>query len=187
VKINSTHSAEDRGDDAYFSPPEATQALIRLEKVYMPQKIWEPACGAGGIALPLRDAGFTVMVSDIKNYGLPGTHIIDYLAWSGKAHAIVTNPPYKLAIKFIEKAVTEAPYVAMLLRLNFLESMSRKPFFEANSPARILISSRRLPMMHRLGWEGPKAPSNCCYAWFIWEEGDHSAKISWFDYVGVTV
>jgi hypothetical protein len=31
------------------------------------------------------------------------------------------------------------------------------------------VSSRRLPMMHRFGWDGPRATSNTCYAWFIWD------------------
>jgi len=34
----------------------------------------------------------------------------------------VTNPPYKLAVRFARKALNEVPYLALLLRTNFLES-----------------------------------------------------------------
>jgi len=45
------------------------------------------------------------------------------------------------------------------------------------------ISSRRLPMMHRHGWQGPRAPSNTCHAWFVWEErSTQKSVIHWFDW-----
>ena len=36
-------------------------------------------------------------------------------------------------------------------------------------PARVHVLSRRLPMMHRDGWDGPKASSQMNTAWFVWE------------------
>jgi len=83
----------------------------------------------------------------------------------------VTNPPYRLAQAFASKASLDAPYVALLLRLNFLESTRRLPFFRTSPPRRVWVSSRRLPMMHRLGWTGRRSVSNHCFAWFIWERG----------------
>jgi len=56
-----------------------------------------------------------------------------------------------------------------MLRTNFVESVSRLPFFRCSPPTRMWVSSRRLPMMHRFGWDGPRATSNTCYAWFIWD------------------
>ena len=40
-----------------------------------------------------------------------------------------------------------------MLRTNFVESVSRLPFFRCSPPTRMWVSSRRLPMMHRFGWE----------------------------------
>ena len=97
--------------------------------------------------------------------------------------AVITNPPYKLAVEFAEKALEEVPYLALLLRTNFLESTSRLSFFRKHQPARIWISSRRLPMMHRHGWQGPRAPSNTCFAWFIWDRiSEQKRVIDWFDW-----
>jgi hypothetical protein len=89
--------------------------------------------------------------------------------------------------KFGQKAIREVPYTALLLRTNFVESISRLPFFHRSLPTRVWTSFRRLPMMHRHGWDGPRAPSNTCHAWFIWDcrctpapSGD--SCLDWFDW-----
>jgi hypothetical protein len=189
VRIQSSHQHSDRGLDAYFSPPEAVARLLHIEGKYLPQCIWEPAAGDGAIVRPLQDAGFTVFASDIVDYGLKDCTIIDYLRAKpmNGAQGIVTNPPYKLAMNFAIKALKEMPYLALLLRTNFLESTARLPFFRSHQPARIWISSRRLPMMHRHGWQGRRAPSNTCFAWFVWDERSTQKRvIDWFDWKAIT-
>jgi len=186
VRLQSSHHHLDRGVDAYFSPPEAALSLLHIEGKHLPKCIWEPAAGDGAIARPLRAAGFTVIATDLIDYGMDGCQSgLDYLTAPPltKAHGIVTNPPYKLAMKFAEKALSETFYLALLLRTNFLESTERLPFFRQHPPARIWISSRRLPMMHRHGWQGPRAPSNTCFAWFVWDERCNQKRIiDWFDW-----
>jgi hypothetical protein len=124
-----------------------------------------------------------------KQLGLPcslsGCAIVDYL--KAKPHptvqGVVTNPPFKLAVQFAEKALREVPYLALLLRTNFLGSKTRLPFFRRHPPARIWISSRRLPMMHRYGWQGPRAPSNTCFGWFVWDARSSQKRlVDWFDW-----
>jgi hypothetical protein len=136
--------------------------------------------------MPFQAAGYRVFASDIADYGLANCHIgADYLTTKAPpgVEAVVTNPPYKLAVQFAEKALREVPYLALLLRTNFLESTTRLPFFRRHQPARIWISSRRLPMMHRHGWQGPRAPSNTCFAWFIWDRNAEQKRvIDWFDW-----
>jgi hypothetical protein len=186
VRIQSSHHHSDRGLDAYFSPPEAAQSLLRIESDYLPKCIWEPAAGDGAIVRPFQDAGFTVIASDIADYGLNGCMVgVDYLTATPipEVQGVVTNPPYKLAVPFAEKALRETPYLALLLRTNFLESTARLSFFRKHQPARIWISSRRLPMMHRHGWQGPRAPSNTCFAWFIWDaRSEQKRVVDWFDW-----
>jgi hypothetical protein len=186
VRIQSSHHHVDRGLDAYFSPPEAAASLLYIEAQHIPATIWEPAAGDGAIVLPLQKAGFRVIASDIVDYGLDGCKSgIDYLTAKPirEVQGIITNPPYKLAVQFAEKALTETGYVAFLLRTNFLESTARLSFFRRHQPARIWISSRRLPMMHRHGWQGPRAPSNTCFAWFIWDErSEQKCVVDWFDW-----
>jgi hypothetical protein len=185
-RINSRCPNAARGDDAYFTPPCAVHSLMALET--LPTSIVDPCCGNGAILEVLEAAGHIVHGSDIVDHGWrPGCTVIrDYLAGPIEmgAVAIVSNPPYKLAVEFIKKAVADGcTYHAWLLRTNFLESVSRKVFFEPHPPSRIWISSARLPRMHRLGWVGKRSGSNVSYAWYIWDAtAPRGPMVGWFDW-----
>jgi hypothetical protein len=97
----------------------------------------------------------------------------------------LTNPPYMLANEFVAHALELCPNVIMLLRLAFLESERRSPILDGAGLKRILAFRKRLPMMHRDGWEGRKANSGMAFAWLVWQRGysgDPSLqRISWED------
>ncbi len=98
----------------------------------------------------------------------------------------MTNPPYKDARAFVEKAVTLCPRVMMLLRFSFYESISRGSILDTGTLARVHCFRKRLPMMHRHGWEGPKASSNMAFAWFVWDVSHRGptllSRLSWEDF-----
>jgi hypothetical protein len=179
---------EHRGD-CYDTPPVAVSALLKVES--LPKRIWEPACGTGNIVKALRDAGHHVIATDLNDRGCPNSlSRVDFL-FCGRPYwphcgcgtqsgphacecgydAIVTNPPFALAEKFVARAIQDAPYVAMLLRLAFYESDRRSHILDSAGLARIHVFANRLPMMHRAGWEGRKANSGMAFAWFVWERG----------------
>jgi hypothetical protein len=168
----------ERGHDLYETPECATRALLRAED--LPHRIWEPACGRGAIVNILRAHGHEVVASDLVDYGVPvtcpGYRNVDFLT-EGRApegtQAILTNPPFKLANEFVEHALELCPLVIMLLRLAFLESERRTRILESGTLARVHIFRRRLPMMHRHNWDGPKASSGMAFAWYVWSR-DHS-------------
>jgi hypothetical protein len=112
-----------------------------------------------------------VIASDLIDYG--GLRFVrDFLGEIGMpagVEAIVTNPPFKLAEQFVEHALQLCPLVVMLLRLAILESERRCGILEGRGLARVQVFRRRLPMMHRAGWEGRKANSGMAFAWFIWD------------------
>jgi len=185
---NSGRAALDvRGDDLYETPPQAVHALIEAEK--LPRTIWEPACGPGAIVKVLRDAGHWVYATDLVDYGLDDSESrIDFLlerqAPGFYIGAIVTNPPFKLAEAFVENALRMGiPKVVMLLRLAFLESERRRAILDGGLLARVHVFRNRLPMMHRDGWDGPRASSALSFAWFVWEHGHKGPtemrRISW--------
>ena len=175
----------ERGYDLYETPAEAIDALVSIEK--LPYRLWEPACGRGAIVRVLREAGHEVIATDFVDYGCPdSTGDVDFLlerhAPAG-VEAIVTNPPYKVAGKFVEHALRLVPRVVMLLRLAFLESERRAPILDCGRLARVHVFRRRLPMMHRDGWDGPRASSSIVFAWFVWD-ANHSGpcelrRIDW--------
>jgi hypothetical protein len=52
-------------------------------------------------------------------------------------HWIITNPPYKYAKEFVEKAlelIDDSRKVAMFLKLTFLEGKARKKLFASAPP-----------------------------------------------------
>jgi hypothetical protein len=162
----------ERGDDLYDTPRVAVEALIRHQP--LPHHIWEPACGTGNIVRVLRRHGHLVDASDLNRRGCPNSYVIDFLRCrSYRAEAIVTNPPFRHAAAFVELGLARAPLVVMLLRLAFLESERRAPVLDNGTLARVMVFAKRLPMMHRAGWEGRKANSAMAFAWFVWKR-DHS-------------
>lgn len=175
----------ERGDDCYETPDVAVEALMRAEP--LPQNIWEPCCGSGRIVNVLRNAGHSVYASDLIDYGDPTHHygrdfLLEQSAPAG-VEAIVTNPPFKLAHQFVEHSLDLCPLVIMLLRLAFLESERRTEILEHRGLERVYVFRKRLPMMHRKGWEGRKANSAMAFAWFVWVRGSRCPtevhRISW--------
>ncbi len=167
------HLLSSRGDDVYFTPPCATEALLR--HIDLPRGLlWEPACGDGtGILDVLRAGGHNAIGTDLVDYGRPDCFWHRDFLMESKAPdgcvAIITNPPFKLAEEFVEHALDLCPRVIMLLRLAFYESERRCTILEFRGLDKILCFRKRLPMMHRKGWEGRKANSGMAFAWFIWD------------------
>lgn len=181
-----TASKDQRGDDLYGTPVEAMQTLLALESFVA--SVWEPSVGRGAILRPLEAAGYDVRISDAVERGITTAHgecqeVGDFLKMRADADFaagtrcgpdIVTNPPYGIANAYIAHALRECRpgKMAMLLNLNFLagfDDPDRCFVMDENPPSRIYVFTRRLPMMHRDGWEGNKASSQMNTAWFVWE------------------
>jgi hypothetical protein len=173
-----SHPLADRGNDLYETPPSATEALRRVEQ--LPHWIWEPAAGRGAIVNILRDRGHAVIASDIIDYGFPLHFVADFLT-TAKAPAgtelILTNPPFKIIGPFIAHALNLCPRVVMLARLALLEAERRTEILERSGLARVHVFRRRLPMMHRDGWTGKRAPSAIPFAWFVWDRGHRGPTV----------
>ena len=166
------HPFSARGDDCYETPACAVKALLRAET--LPHSLWEPAAGRGAIAIVLRDAGHAVTASDVINFANLD-FVADFLALTkapAGVEAVVTNPPFKIATKFVAHALELVPTVVMLCRLAFLESAKRAPILDTGKLSHVHVFKKRLPMMHRDGWAGPRASSAIAFAWFTWRR-DH--------------
>lgn len=168
-----------RSDDFHETPPVATEALLSVETFDGP--IWEPACGAGAISRVLVAHGHSVISTDLveRGYGSPRIDFLMELA--PRAPNIISNPPFKLAAQFARRACDlTTGKVAMLLRLGWLEGRARREMFAETPFARLWVFSRRLPMMHRHGYDGPESTSTIAFAWFVWDHA-HSGPptIGW--------
>lgn len=170
------YRADRERDDFYPTPPEGTEALLRVEKFDGP--IWEPACGEGHMAEVLKAHGYEVVSTDLVDRGY-GTPRVDFLMETQPlAPNIVTNPPFKLGEAFARKALElTTGKVALLCRLMWLEGRERRMLFEASPLARVWVFSGRLGMTKgAIATQGGMVP----YAWFVFEHG-HSGPptIGW--------
>ena len=113
-------------NDFYATPEESTESLMRVTTFR--GNIYEPCCGQGNISKVLIKNGYNVFSSDLVDRGY-GTPRIDFLMETQKHDNIITNPPFKNALEFAEKAVELARYkVALLLKLSFFGRCSKEKF-----------------------------------------------------------
>lgn len=119
----------------------------------------------------LKKHGYNVFSQDLidRGYGVVRDFFCETY-WYGD---IITNPPYKQALKFVEHAlsiVKDGAKVAMFLRLLFLESKTRGEFFKKFPPKTVYVSSRRLTCAKNGDFERYRHSNAQAYAWFVWEK-----------------
>ena len=147
--------------DAYETPPWVTQCLLP----HIPPRIssvWEPAAGTGQMAGVL-GAKFTVLATDIDTGR-------DFLAETRTDYpAIISNPPYSIAAKFIGHALRltrpSSGYVAMLLRCDYHHAKTRPHLFaDCTAFARMVVLTKRIRW-----FEDSKGGPSFNHAWFVWD------------------
>ena len=176
-------------DDLFPTPPWATRALMEivLPRLYVRSlgTIWEPFAGLAHMSEVLGEASPGVFASDKNLYQLDdgrttaefGIVQQNFLAASikhwpaalGRRPArIISNPSFKLAAQTVRHALTLATDgVAMLLRIQWLESLERYQLFAEYPPTLVAVFTERVAMCEG-GWD-PKLSSASGYAWFCWE------------------
>lgn len=185
----SNHSEGERQQhDYYATDPEAVEALLQRER--FDPYVWECACGEGHISEVLKSHGYNVKSSDLYDRGYEGTETIDFLtvrkedAKHDCLRDIITNPPYKYAKEFVEKALEismDGTKVAMLLKLTFLEWQSRKELFDKHKPKSIYVFRSRIDCWKN-GVKPNKPQKAVCYAWFVWKKGyEGDPVIKWIN------
>jgi hypothetical protein len=177
----SNHSEEEReNNDYYATDPKALEIFldkIKEDKLLLHKNIWECACGQGHLSKVLKDRGFEVWSTDLIDRGY-GQSNLDFLLnvpyiWRGD---ILTNPPYKYAKEFVEKAmqvVKDNCYVIMFLKIQFLEGQARKELFKKYPPKYVYVNSKRQVCAKNGDFEkySNGTGTAICYCWFVWQKG----------------
>jgi len=116
--------------------------------------IWECANGNSKISNYLNNLGIKVIKTDLKKG-------IDFLENDFNCDCIISNPPYSLKNKFLERAFELNKPFAFLLPLTTLESNFRNNLFKDKN-IQVLIPNKRFD------FTGKK---NCWFAtaWFCWK------------------
>lgn len=115
--------------DFYPTPPDVTDALLLLLELPKTTVIWEPACGEMDMVSALQSAGHTVIATDLK-YGQDFlTEALPECDW------IITNPPFRVSDKFIERCVEHGKPFALLLKSQYWHARKRYDLFFNHAPA----------------------------------------------------
>jgi hypothetical protein len=168
------------GLDFFPTPPWATRALLHHVLALTPDhgralSCWEPCCGEGHMAEPLREVFGRVHASDVypHGYGAVGSFVgiggftFDVAQCPFRPDWIITNPPFELAMDVAERAIADAHTgVALLVRLGWIASRERFDLFRSLQPTIFAPFSERVPMVE-FRWD-PKASTATDYAWFVW-------------------
>ncbi|MGD9802539.1 MAG: hypothetical protein AB7E80_16400 [Hyphomicrobiaceae bacterium] len=171
-------------NEYYPTPPEATRALLSVER--FDGSIWEPACGEGAIASVLTEAGHSVVATDLVDYGY-GIPRVNFLKETRpRARHIVTNPPYGsgLADAFIEHSLAFAREtrgtVAMLLNLSSLAHRTRTRWWQAHPPARLYAIDDIVCWPERQYGPPPTQFTRHRYFWAVWTPNHEGPSAFWW-------
>ncbi len=98
--------------------------------------IWECASGDGNLVEEFKNRGFRVIGTDVKQG-------FDFLKYEPLNYdCIITNPPYSIKQKFLERAYNLNKPFAFLLPLTTLETEKRQKLFEEYGVEIIFLNKR---------------------------------------------
>jgi hypothetical protein len=185
----SNHSNYKRAEkDFYATDPIAIELLYKnfWEQIGFSNNIWECACGNGHLSKRLNIIAphITIKNSDIikRDFDCEEINFLKTQVWQIDENGdavyywgdIITNPPYKYALEFVERGleiVAKGYKVAMFLKITFLEGQKRRKFFDKFPPKYVLVFSKRIQVARNGEKEMFDKSSAACYAWFVWEKG----------------
>lgn len=157
--------------DFYPTPPDVTYSLRPHLLDILPEGslVLEPACGDGAMAKALEECGYDVYGCDLREDSGYGDGGINYLEtdFSDLGYdAVITNPPFNIADKFIEHSMKQAPVVAMLLKSQYWHAAKRRALFEKHPPARILPLTWRPSFLEKERGSSPLMD----VMWVVWDQ-----------------
>ncbi len=165
--------------DFYATDPIAVWHLLGVEK-FSPE-VLEPCCGKGHISKVLKEY-YTVTSSDMIDRGY-GT-VADCFSYKDFPGDVITNPPYCKAQEIIEHFLKNQKVgrkIAMFLKVQFMESSSRKALFTKTPCKTIYVSPSRLNCAKNGDFHLYQS-SALAYAWYIWEVGfSGETTLRWLD------
>ncbi len=206
VKLTPQGELTERAKQAEFfeTPTWAVKSILKKE--LMTLHIVDPCAGRGVLGKAAKEADHFVHEYDLNKWPgqPPSVHApFDYLgpmndvsrtvkgAVGPAPFTVLMNPPFTLTIDFIERSFRlGARKIVMFQRLAFLESATRRGFFERMMPARVWVCGDRatcwrgdIPEETYIDENGEEIrgrkgrSASTPHAWFVWETGHRGAGV----------
>ena len=165
--------------DFYPTPHWGTRALLEHVIQDYPlenQSVWECAAGQRDMSDVLE-----VYFKDTLSTDINDEPSVDFLK-STKCETdwIITNPPFNIAVDFVQKCLELKPKVgfAMFLRLAFLESKTRfNTIYKDNPPSITAVFTERVSLSKNL--IDPNRGSSVAYCWMVWLANSTTPQLKW--------
>ncbi len=169
-------------EDFYATEPKALSVFLdklKEDDIELAKNLWEPSCGQGHLSKELEQRGYEVLSTDLidRGYGEGGIDFLDDFLINRSEYFegdIITNPPFKLAEKFVEKGMerlyTNGNKLILFLKIQFLEGQKRKELFKKYPPKYVYCNSARQLCAKDGEFEKYTATTQF-YAWYVWEKG----------------
>jgi len=201
-KLLGAHSTTERAkDDFYQSSPEIANALFECVKAGSKRNdlyaegleetvIIDSSVGTGTLLEPFRYKCWSLIGYDIADRGYKFVSVQDWLTVKeipnprNKPKVIVQNPPFKLALEFVQHSLellNNGELLFSLHRIQFLEGLERFENLYKNKykrPKYVFVFTKRVscitPDIEN------KGQNAVCFAWFMWQKGYRgSTQIKW--------
>ena len=165
---NRKSSDERPENDFYPTPKGLVYELINTGELEGYKTILEPACGKNAIVDILRGYGFDVTAKDL----ILGNDFLEDDYTGQKFDCIITNPPFDLWNKFVEKAKTiDCKKIVFIGKTNYFGSHERNVSGIWNELSDVYVFDRQVE------YRTPQLdiPNFCVGAlvtgWFVWTKG----------------
>lgn len=200
-KLLGAHSTTERAkDDFYQSSTEIANALFECVKAGIKRNdlyaegleetvIIDSSVGTGTLLKPFRYKCWSLIGYDIADRGYKFVSVQNWLTVKeipnprNKPKVIVQNPPFKLALEFVQHSLdllNKGELLFSLHRLLFLEGGERfgKLYGNKQKPKYVFVFANRVscitPDIEN------KGKNAVCFAWFMWQKGYRgSTQIKW--------
>ena len=201
-KLLGAHSTTERAkDDFYQSSTEIANALFECVKAGIKRNelyaegleetvIIDSSVGTGTLLEPFRYKCWSLIGYDIADRGYKFVSVQDWLTVKeipnprNKPKVIVQNPPFKLALEFVQHSLellNNGELLFSLHRIQFLEGVERFENLYKNKykrPKYVFVFTKRVscitPDIEN------KGKNAVCFAWFMWQKGYRgSTQIKW--------
>lgn len=189
--MSSTNRGYNRHRNDYYITPinEIVKFLNKSSEYIQYNNILDP-CAGGDNSHPMSypEAFKKIGINNIKTIDIrqdsKADTIDNFLELNDLGYRpdiIISNPPFDLAMEFIEHSLELANdngFVIFLLRLNFLGSKKRNKFLSNNMPSMIFVHSRRM------SFTDSSSTDSIEYAHFVWQKGINpkQSKLFLLDY-----
>ena len=171
---------EQERDGWYVESAEAVDKVISAER--FGGIVWDPCCGGGNIPRQCYEAGVPCIGTDIVDRAGGLYETIDFLGTLSSvsldarrfgARDILSNPPFRLTQRFVERALLIVPgKIVVLQRLAWLEGQARRPFF-MQWLSHVWVHSSRISMPP--GGQNIEAKGgSVAYCWFVFRRPGHT-------------